>query len=279
MMRRLAILIQGEPRFCTEFDQFISSVQGYDQVDWYFYLWKTSPATSYIVGHDGHTVVAPFWQNINNELAIEKLKKALPKNHQVIRFEAVDQTEVPIYQLTDNCAPETNQSNVWKMWYSLHKANAMKIEYEQSQNFKYDLVIRTRPDVGLYGNISPEAIIPRIERENNLVLIPGNKKCGYNGTWICDLVGVSSSDNMNIYADLYNQALEHHARGVKFHPETMLGRHLEHNQLRYESGDFTIEFRNLGTWHSTITGETWPGNGAPDWNEDKIYTSTFGNWE
>jgi hypothetical protein len=276
---RLAILIQGEPRFCAEFDQFISSIQGYDQVDWYFYLWKTSPPTSKTVGHDGHKLVAPWWQNISNpDLAKEKTKMLLPAGHRIVRFEAVDQNEVPVKEITENYATETNQSNVWKMWYSLHKVNSMKIEQEQAENFKYDAVIRTRPDVALYGDISASNIKSKLDTNNNQILIPTNKKCGYDGVWICDLVGIGTSDAMNAYTDLYNQALDHHARGVKFHPETMLGRHLEHNGLSYPSGDFTIEFRNLGTWHSTATGETWPGNAAPDWNEDKIYISNFGNW-
>ena len=275
---RLAILIQGEPRFCAEFDQFISSIQGYDQVDWYFYLWKTSPPTSKTIGHDGHQLVAPFWQNIDNkELAIDKIKKALPEDHNIIRFEAVDQSEVPFQEVKENYAQETNQSNVWKMWYSLHKVNAMKLEQEQLENFKYDVVIRTRPDVALYGDISAAAIKSRLA--DNQILIPTNKKCGHSGVWICDLVGIGTSDSMDVYTDLYNQAIDHHSKGVMFHPETMLGRHLEHNGLSYPSGDFSIEFRNQGIWQSTITGDTWPGNGAPDWNDDKIYISKFGNWE
>ena len=275
---KAAILIQGEPRFCAEFDQFISNLQGYDRVDWFFYVWKTSPPTSNLVGHDGHKVVAPYWQNIDNrEEAVEKIKKLLPANHRVVRFEPIDQNEVPIHQVTENYAQETIQPNVWKMWYSQHKANFMKTEQERAENIKYDVVIRTRPDVAVHGNISADYMKNRFENDKSVVLISQNKKCGY-GVFITDLIGISTSENMDIYTDLYNQALEHHARGVIFHPETMLAKHLEHNGLRYESGEFSLEFRNLGHWESTATGETWPGNGVPDWNNDKIYISNFGSW-
>jgi len=42
---KAAILIQGDPRFCSEFDLFLKNLQGFDQVDYFMYMWKDSPST------------------------------------------------------------------------------------------------------------------------------------------------------------------------------------------------------------------------------------------
>lgn len=273
---RVAILLQGDPRFCSEFDVFLKNLEGYEQVDWFMFMWKDSPPTANLLAGTGHQVVAPAWQHVDKDSALNRFKELLPSNHRVVTLELADQNSVKTFPVTENFATETIQSNVWKMWYSQYMANQLKIRHEKENNFTYDLVIRTRPDVALVDKVDLTRIKNQLNNEKDLVIIPQNKRCGY-GVFICDLFGISTSENMNVYSDLYNQALSHHERGVIFHPETMLAKHLEFNNLRYGTSAFNIEFRHHGTWKDINTGEMWASNIVPNW-DNKIYISDFGRW-
>ena len=274
---RVAVLLQGEPRFCEEFDYFLENLIGYERVDWFCYLWQSSPATSNIIGHDGHQLVAPQWQNIDLDWAVDKFKGNLPEGHNLAVMKLADQTTIVHPEITENYAVETNQANVWKMWYSLREANQLRLDYEKASGVKYDIVIRTRPDVMLCDHVDMRYVDTHIKNHPNLVIIPRNRLCGYSVA-ITDLFAMTSSRNMNIYVDLYNQALDHHKRGVKFHPETMLAKHLLHNKLFYNLSNVDIEFRHLGTWVDPKTGETWDSQSVLDW-DTKNYISKFGRWE
>jgi hypothetical protein len=274
---KVAVILQGEPRFCEEFDLFLKNLTGYSTVDYFMYFWKNNESTASFIGSSGHQVVSPFWQNVDKEKALEKFKQLLPDNHRVIALELGDQSLVPIHEITENYAQETIQSNVWKMWYSQYQANQLRVKHEQENNFKYDMVIRSRPDVAIIGELNAAFMKEHFDKDSSLVLMPRNKRCGY-GVMMCDLFGFSTSDNMTIYTDIYNQALDHHSKGIKFHPETMLAKHLIINNLHYGCSTFDIEFRHLGTWRDIETGETWAADSVPNWN-NKIYLSKFGRWE
>jgi len=273
---RVAVLLQGEPRFCAEFDQFLENLSDYDSVDYFICTWKQSNTDASILGSHGHKLVSTNWQNIDYDWTISKFKELLPAGHTLVHLDLIDQNTIQHEPLTNNIAVETVQSNVWKMFYSLFKANEAKSNYEKSNSFKYDLVIRTRPDVSLNNKINLREI-KELLGDRSAILIPQNKRCGY-GVYICDLFGIGSSANMDIYCNMYNEALAHHERGVIFHPETMLARHLLYHNISFDTGPFHIEFRHLGFWTDRDTGETWQSNSVANWN-NKYYTSKFGRWE
>lgn len=273
---RVAVLLQGDPRFCAEFDQFLENLKGCDQVDWFMFLWKNNNPTANLLSSHGHKIVAPCWHTVDKEWALSRFQEFFPKEHNVVSLELGDQDSVPITNIDSNKCPTVITENVWRMWYSQYMANKLKVEYEQQHNFKYDLVIKTRPDVALLTPMDIPHMKTHFDNEPNLVLMSFNKQCGY-GVNITDTNAVTTSDNMNVYSDIYNQALDHHARGCIFHPETMLAKHLNHNGLKYASASYSIDFRSLGVWTDINTGETWPSNAVPSWH-NKYYTANFGRW-
>jgi hypothetical protein len=273
---KAAVLLQGEPRFCAEFDLFLQNLTGYDQVDWFMYLWENNNPTANLMSSHGHRVVAPYWQTISKESALDKFKQFLPAGHNVVSLELADQSLVPIIRVESNKCETVIFENVWKMWYSQYMANKLKVAHEKENNFKYDLVVKIRPDVALLNQVDLRHMKQYFDKDPNLVLMSHNKRCGY-GVAISDINAITTSDNMNIYMEIYNQALEHHARGCIFHPETMLARHLEHNGLFYASADYGVDFRSLGFWTDITTGEMWESRNVPNWT-NKYYTSNFGRW-
>ena len=277
IIMKIAVLLQGDPRFCLEFDHFLEKLSGYDQVDWFCYLWGDNDTTSFLVNGSGHRVIAPAWQQPDPVWALNKLQSNLPANHTVVGFTLAEQKHLSWPPILINYASESQQPNVWKMWYSQFKANELRVAHEKAMGFEYDLVIRTRPDVALNDQIHLPSVKQLLDTQPNLILMPRDHLCGY-GVAICDLFGMGSSKNMTIYTDIYNQALDHHARGCKFHPETMLAHHLSHNGLNYRSYNFGIEFRWFGLWHDRTTGQTFKSTESPDWVQCE-YHSNFGRWQ
>jgi hypothetical protein len=275
---KAAVLIQGDSRFCAEFDLFLENLKGFDQVDYFMCLWKNNYQTANLLNGAGHQVVSPSWHNLTEDWVLNKFRQELPQGHRIIKLQLIDQDSVPVQLVTENFAKETRQENVWKMLYSLHQANQMRVEYETALGIEYDMVIRTRPDVALMEPIEAEILKTHLNNDPNLVIIPRNKRCGYNGVFICDLFAIATPETMTVYCDLYNQALDHHASGTIFHPETLLGIHLRKNSKSFEPGNFNIEFRHLGKWRDINTGEEWASDKVPNWN-NKIYISEFGRWE
>jgi hypothetical protein len=273
---KIAVLLQGDPRFCSEFDQFLTNLTGYSQVDWFMYLWKDNAPSANLLSSQGHKIVSPAWQTVDKQWALDKFKKFLPQGHQVVALELGEQQLVPVVDIKSNICQTVIIENVWKMWYSQFMANKLKTQHEQQHNFKYDLVIKTRPDLALLDTLDVQHVKHYFDTNPNLVLMSSNKHCGY-GVNITDTNAVTTSDNMNIYADIFNQALYHHEQGCIFHPETLLARHLMHNGLRYSPSSHRVDFRSLGTWTDLTTGETWCSNSVPLWH-NKYYTSDFGRW-
>jgi len=258
---KVAVLIQGEPRFCQEFDLFLERLKGYSQVDFFFYLWKESqPVSDYWRSKNSVLVAAP-WTKIDYGWAFRKIQANLPPNNHIVNLVIADQNLLTFPKVT-NFDGATNVNNLWKMLYSLQKVNELKQNYEIDNRFKYDLVIRTRPDLMLHSNVDLQVIKDSINLYPNIISMPDNTRCGY-GTHSSDLMAITSSDNMNIYCDLYNAAKAYNDSGVMFHPETLLSHHLmQHNFNFSEQFGYKIDIRRLGTYI-----------------DNEKYMSNFGRWE
>ena len=167
---RVAVLLQGEPRFCAEFDQFLENLSDYDSVDYFICTWKHSDPDGKILASQGHRIVPPSWQNIDYDWAVNKFKELLPTGHQIVWLDLMDQSTIQKEHISSNAAVETVQSNVWKMFYSLFKANEAKSNHEKTNGFTYDLVIRARPDVAVTGKLNLRALKEDLDSRPTTIL-------------------------------------------------------------------------------------------------------------
>lgn len=257
---RVAVLIQGEPRFCREFDLFLDRLKGYDEVDYFFCLWETSQPVSDYWRTRQSVLVAEPWANIDKSWALKKLQNNLPCNHHVTSLKLVDQNSLTFPEVL-NVGVGVNSANLWKMMYSLYMVNDLKKDYELTHKFKYDLVIRARPDVMLHDYLDLTKIKERIDNNSSLVALPNNTRCGMPIP-ISDIMAISSSENMDAYCNLYNRVQEYLSKGVDFHPETLLSHHLSQYNINFsEYFDYLVDIRHLG---EKLGGEQ--------------YISDFGRW-
>lgn len=119
-------------------------------------------------------------------------------------------------------SPNTNKENVMFMWYKIWKCNQLRKLYEKINRIRYDTVIRLRFDVEFER-------FPVIEPERKTVYIPMGGD--YEGG-ICDQVALGDATTMDIYCELWNEIYRYSSGGIGIHPESILRRHIQINQLR-----------------------------------------------
>lgn len=94
----------------------------------------------------------------------------------------------------------------FSMFYTMKESLRLLSEYEQANNFKYDLVLRTRFDIGL---------------ETKIDLSSFNLKEGIYSPDVCanpkvisDWFNFSTSDNMKLYSEIYDNITNYFNQGV-----------------------------------------------------------------
>ena len=146
-------------------------------------------------------------------------------------YDALEDYDPVSYEFIDSTVDNMNTINgmtMNSMFYKIYKCNQLKLEYERLHRFKYDIVIRTRPDIVLY-NLPFHSIIQAlsIEPENTIYVPKICNVCGYIPT---DQIAIGSSKNIDIYSDSY---LQHHMYYDTYPvPEEYLQFYLERNDLR-----------------------------------------------
>ena len=111
--------------------------------------------------------------------------------------------------------------------YGIFKCNELKKEYEAKNNLVFDWVLRCRSDLMFY--------------DSNINLLKMNNKYLYtpnfhNWSGINDRFIISSSENMNTFADLYNYILQNEIDG--FNAESIFKNYLDAK---------SIELREINT--------------------------------
>ncbi len=111
--------------------------------------------------------------------------------------------------------------------YGIFKCNELKKEYEAKNNLVFDWVLRCRSDLMFYdSNIN-------LSKMNNKYLYTPNF---HNWSGINDRFIISSSENMNTFADLYNYILQNEIDG--FNAESIFKNYLDAK---------SIELREINT--------------------------------
>jgi len=116
--------------------------------------------------------------------------------------------------------------NVLSMFYSIEQANKLKKEYEKENNFRYDLVIRSRTDIILHNfNLNLNTV------DKNKIYCYGLDQFMFENTIICnDQFAFGSSEYMDIYSSLFSM-LEYYWQTYK--PPSMVGERILTTHLYY----------------------------------------------
>lgn len=225
---KIAILLSGSPRFCSEFDSFINNLTGYEQVDYFCLFWQNNTKPDKL-GYPNHVLVSDSWRTINMSWAQSKIISNLPKKHRLVKLETYNDEDIELPKIKPQVMDQSiNFRNIYKMYLGWNLVFNLLDE-------EYDLVIRSRPDIGLSQSLDVRTAKNKILERPNLVL---NSVGGYFGHQerTNDLIGISSQKNIKTYSELVNNVEKYsNTENVTFHAENLLGYHLKKNGIDWET--------------------------------------------
>lgn len=130
------------------------------------------------------------------------------------------------------------ENDLYNTWFKFYKLNLLKKEYEKIHG-KYDIVIKTRPDVNL-KQINFNKIL------NNEIFLPKNavldksKLKNSSDKYVCDILSYGSSSQMDLYFDIYNNLKDLISKYGSV-SETVLYNYLNDHNIGYIKDDIEYE--------------------------------------
>jgi hypothetical protein len=112
-------------------------------------------------------------------------------------------------------------------FYNVLKCNELKSLYENENEFKYDIVIRSRTDYFWFRYLTDEEIF--LSKSNIITPEEWSFK-GVNYFARSDIFAMGSSKLMDEYSNLFNR-LDEYCNSITFHPESLCGYHLLKNNI------------------------------------------------
>ena len=215
---KTAILINAQPRFTREFDEFLDNLKNYNELDFFFYIWTAK--------HNENMLIPRSWP-LDKESVRNKIVNTLPTNSNLIALEVVDPPEYTVPS-TIQTNPWTNMRHVWNNYYSLKQVNLLR----EQHNVDYDLVIRARGDIGVTTPIDLKEIHSHLIKNPKMIVSPDNLRNGL-GCSLNDCMSIGTSETMSIYCNAIDKFENYHTQGVPYHAETLLAHHLNVNGIGY----------------------------------------------
>jgi hypothetical protein len=235
---RTALLFSGNARFSIDFETQIHNLKNSD-IDWYICFWKRQP------GFDPK--ISSNWYVKNSFQVLSKLKNFLPANHKIKFIELLDPSEFT--NIPRDYEPfYSTPLNVWQQYNILKYCNDWRKELGS-----YDLVIRSRTDLGLNQEIDLTLAYESLSKNPNLIYTPNNQRNGYlvdvfgYSTGFCDQFAIGLPHIMNQYCDAVDSFDELYLEGIKYNPEYLLQTVLYRKGILWPPTSFEI-LRDPGHW-------------------------------
>jgi hypothetical protein len=131
----------------------------------------------------------------------------------------------------DKCGVHDNCETIVSLQRKVYLCNRLKQEYEQRNNFTYDVVIRGRFDLLLNEDI----------KFGDLNIIHTPKYLSYET--ISDVFAYSSSKNMDYYSSCYLNFQNIYNTGIEFNPHNILLKHLQMSPIPFVKEDIKMELK------------------------------------
>ncbi len=221
---RIAICISGHFRKFSElyrnwFDLFYSPLSKYNQVDIFIHTWsELNSSDCFSVQQLDNIVDSNKLDEIHFRSLLNPVKMVVEDFAQIKDNFTIDKYYKPnqkIHPLVYN--HKSKIQYCFPMFYKWFSCNELKKKKEKEENFKYDLVVKCRPDIFFFREIRPEEFDP------NYV---------YMRTPSQDFLIFGSSENIDrvtsIYANLHNLINKYEC---EYTPEQLCEYHFQENGL------------------------------------------------
>ena len=224
---KIAICLSG---FLRTFDQyFIHNINNLNITDYDLFI-----STYDIIGTSKNWN-SPINTDVKTDLSI--FNKYNTKKLLISKY---DSTFNSISENIVNINRENNithsPSRTLSMFNNIFLANELKKQSELEENFKYDIVIRMRPDILINNNVN----INNLDLNKIYIESIAYKGCSNSNNMTNDLFAISNSDTMDYYSSLIKH-VDTYTKTIPLHPETILHHHLK--QMNVELYNFNIEIK------------------------------------
>lgn len=156
-----------------------------------------------------------FYHTWNDDPDIHKLHYIENDSHtkNILLENRINLSEREIF--FKNKRSEVFVQGMLRQLYCLKQCNSLKKQYENENNFKYDIVVRARPDLLLVNNTSLERTVETWDYKNYMYTTDHDDHGGYN-----DRFYFSNSENMDFLLDRLDMLNYYADLGGIFHYET-----------------------------------------------------------
>lgn len=197
---------------------------------------------------------------MNSKITMDELHKLLKPKHMIVSNN---------YNLHDNIVI----NNLLNQNYKYYILNQHRKIVEKSENIKYDIVVKIRPDVYLQSPLSMNVI-------SNNIYIPSDSKIDNTkltiptDNYICDIIAYGKPEFMNKYFDFYDKVLPLIEK-YGYVNETLLYHYLQHNAIEYII--INIEYIIILSLCNTIaiTGDSGSGKTTISNIVKKMFNNSF----
>jgi hypothetical protein len=171
---KIAVCISGEMRYW----EIMKHIYKYWDVDFFVSTWDTTNREE-----DNY----PYKFHGNSDINDEMLEIFNPKGYEFLSREIENKIKF----------------NIPKYYYLVHRGNLLKTQYELDNDFKYDCVIMTRPDVYHDKNLIKEISTYKLDE-----LVLYSSEITYEeeffGIGTMDTAVYGTSSTMDIFSSIYN---------------------------------------------------------------------------
>ena len=170
------------------------------------------------------------------------------------------------YILEKNTYDNDPIERIKQMWFKIYICNKIRVETEHRDNFKYDYIIRIRPDCKL--ECSEDEIRRYIElASSGKLIIPSYYKCSYPSLELNSIKNIGNFNDqfalgnpnvMNVYCNLYNYLNVYSNIGIN-NSSSCLYEHLIKNKIDVSLVDCSITLLLKENIIITISGDSGVG--------------------
>ena len=230
---RAALLLSGNARFCAEFDMQLDALQNSD-IDWYVVLWNRCHGD----GSERNEWIPPSWQAKTAEEARAIIEPKLPPRHRLAYIELVDPSEFP--PLTKQYKHvDCTVANLFQQYWMLKRCD----QHRLSSGINYDLVIRSRPDIGIEPLLNLQEIHTALLGNPQCVVTPMNhRNPAFN-----DMFAIGLPDTIKTYCEAVDH-IDHFNLdlNVQLHSEIMISSILAAHGLQWPNTNLRVSIRENG---------------------------------
>jgi len=170
-----------------------------------------------------------FWGNEDlnsfHKKIEDNIKPEFKNNINIRNVELIQNCEWKSKHPNSKCWSRGNSAeSIICMYKSIKNADILRQNFEKQNNLNYDLVIRSRPDILISGDIDFEKWKHKLDSEK-IAIIPKNynwcEQWSENGM-LCDLWFVAKPKAMEEICKIADLVDDHVDSGCRLHPESLL---------------------------------------------------------